>query len=313
MSLFLAMRIRPWGLLGVVGGLAITGTVAGFAAPIGWVFDLACNFRVQYFVTLALLSVLFLMGRRYRVAGGFGALALVNLAVIIPLYSGAGPATMPTARAILLNVHTENRRFDLVREFIQREKPDVIVFEEVNDEWLAELSKLGDDYSHILPAPRSDNFGIALFSHWPMENAEVREIGDAEIPSVLAQVVIRGKRLTIIGTHPLPPGTPENFASRNRQLTALASLARTQSLPLMVLGDLNATPWSPHFRRLLVAAALRNASRGHGLNASWPAPIFPMRIAIDHCLVSREILVSTVRVGPNVGSDHFPIIVDFAL
>ena len=313
MKTFLALRIRPWGLLGAVGALAVGGTLAGFAAPVGWVFDLATNFRVQYFVTLTLLAILFAVGRRHRAAGGFGIVALLNLAVIVPLYVGGEPTGASSIRAILLNVHTENRRFDLVREFILREEPDVVVFEEVNDEWLAELTKLGGDYSHILPAPRPDNFGMALFSRWPMQDAEIREIGDADVPSVIAHVVIRGKRLTIIGTHPLPPANPENFGLRNRQLIALAGLAGTRSGPLIILGDLNTTPWSPHFRALLTAANVRNASRGHGLNASWPVPIFPMRIPIDHCLVSREILVSKVRVGPNVGSDHFPLIVDFAL
>jgi endonuclease/exonuclease/phosphatase (EEP) superfamily protein YafD len=313
MSSFLAMRIRPWGLLGAVGGLAITGTVAGFAATLGWVFDLACNFRVQYFATLALLAVLFSLGRRYRVATGFGAVALLNLATIIPLYIGGESAGAPSIRAILLNVHTENRRFDLVRELIQREKPDVVVFEEVNDEWLGELTKLGDDYSHILPAPRPDNFGIALFSRWPMQDAEIREIGEAEIPSILAHITIREKGLTIIGTHPLPPSNPQQFALRNEQIAALAKLINVQSGPLVVLGDLNATPWSPHFRRLLAAADVRDAAHGHGLNASWPVPIFPMRIPIDHCLVSRDVHVLKVRLGPNVGSDHFAVIVDFAL
>jgi hypothetical protein len=143
MSSFLAMRVRPWGLLGALGGLAITGTVAGFAAPIGWVFDLACNFRVQYFAALLVLAILFSLGRRHRAGTVFGAVALLNLATIIPLYVGSVPSAAPFIRAILLNVHTENRRFDLVREFILREKPDLVVFEEVNDEWLAELTKHG--------------------------------------------------------------------------------------------------------------------------------------------------------------------------
>ncbi len=36
-------------------------------------------------------------------------------------------------------------------------------------------------------------------------------------------------------------------------------------------------------------------------------------LPLDHCLVSDEILVANRRVGPFVGSDHFPVVVDLVL
>ena len=35
-----------------------------------------------------------------------------------------------------------------------------------------------------------------------------------------------------------------------------------------------------------------------------------MRITIDHALVSREVQVHDRHVGPSIGSDHFPIVID---
>jgi len=37
------------------------------------------------------------------------------------------------------------------------------------------------------------------------------------------------------------------------------------------------------------------------------------RVAIDHCLVSPEIAIRDRHIGPDVGSDHFPVVLDFAL
>jgi len=36
-------------------------------------------------------------------------------------------------------------------------------------------------------------------------------------------------------------------------------------------------------------------------------------IPIDHCLVSPEIIVTKRSVGPSVGSDHYPVIIDFSI
>jgi endonuclease/exonuclease/phosphatase family metal-dependent hydrolase len=56
-----------------------------------------------------------------------------------------------------------------------------------------------------------------------------------------------------------------------------------------------------------------NAIRGCGWQTTWPAFLFPMRIAVDHCLVSPELRVLRREVGRSVGSDHLPQLVEIAL
>lgn len=38
-----------------------------------------------------------------------------------------------------------------------------------------------------------------------------------------------------------------------------------------------------------------------------------MSIPIDHCLHSPDITVINRRVGSDVGSDHYPLIIDFSI
>jgi endonuclease/exonuclease/phosphatase (EEP) superfamily protein YafD len=90
----------------------------------------------------------------------------------------------------------------------------------------------------------------------------------------------------------------------------VAQAARERYGPTLVLGDLNVTPWSPHFRALLREGRLADSARGFGWQASWPAYSLPLRIAIDHCLVSAEFTVLRRRLGPHVGSDHLPVFVE---
>ena len=46
------------------------------------------------------------------------------------------------------------------------------------------------------------------------------------------------------------------------------------------------------------------------MRATWPSGLILLRIPIDYCLVSEGIGVMDVQVGPDIGSDHFPLIVD---
>jgi len=79
----------------------------------------------------------------------------------------------------------------------------------------------------------------------------------------------------------------------------------------VVAGDLNATPWSPIFHRVLDLGRLRDSREGFGLHRTWPSGIHALlRIPIDHVLVGEGVTVLRREVGPHIGSDHRPVIVD---
>jgi endonuclease/exonuclease/phosphatase (EEP) superfamily protein YafD len=80
-----------------------------------------------------------------------------------------------------------------------------------------------------------------------------------------------------------------------------------------LLGDLNVTPWSPYFQELLAATGLRDSARGWGLQPSWPTMSLLLRVPIDHCLISPELHVTERTLGPDIGSDHFPLLVTLAV
>ena len=214
---------------------------------------------------------------------------------------------------MLLNVNTANQRSDLVKNLLREKNPDLVVLEEVDQRWLAELNELAGIYPHAVTAPREDNFGIALFSKRPLLNAEVIYLGQAEVPSVVAELDVGEQRVTILGTHPLPPGSREDARLRNVQLSTISKFLASRRKSVVVLGDLNVTPWSVHFKHLLDGTGLIDSSQGGGIHPTWPANFFPLRIPIDHCLVSPEVNVVSKQVGRNVGSDHLPLTVELAV
>jgi endonuclease/exonuclease/phosphatase (EEP) superfamily protein YafD len=79
------------------------------------------------------------------------------------------------------------------------------------------------------------------------------------------------------------------------------------------MGDFNATPWSRPYRRLHNGTGTCDTRAGYGVQASYPADSWLLRIPIDHVLASCNVGVRDRRIGPDVGSDHLPVIVDLVL
>lgn len=243
---------------------------------------------------------------------------MANLAVIVPIYFGADalPPTGPTHKAMLLNLLCNNDAHDRVIELIRTNRPDWFVVNELTPAWVQALDVLATEYPHkILIAGRSDGdpSGTGLYSALPFEFSQAEKIDDVGWPSVIARMKLEIGVINVIGTHPLPPALRELSWSRDRQLQAVARRAAACEGAVMVLGDLNVTSWSPVFADLLKESGLRDSRRGHGLQPSWPSDNIILRIPIDHCLVSPDVLVHRRWVGQAVGSDHFPVFVEISL
>jgi endonuclease/exonuclease/phosphatase (EEP) superfamily protein YafD len=291
-------------------------TLAGFFGRKLWLLDITSHFRVQYFFSLLLVTVGCLVSGQVWGALAAIALASVNATVMLPRFIPLAQAASngPVYRLLLSNVLMRNRSYDQLRKLVVREQPDLIVLIEPDQAWLDGLAHLRPDYPYWAVASRQDAYGIAVLSRQPFQSAEVIHLGSAEVPTVVARLNVGNhpdQMLTVIATHPPPPKGAVHSASRNNQLLALAQFARQPGEALILCGDLNLSPWSPHFSDLLKSSRLADSGRGFGVQPTWPADNWLLRTPIDHCLVSPHISVRRRRLGPRIGSDHLPIILDF--
>lgn len=306
------LRVTGSGLVATASVLACIATLAGFAGRSWWVLELTCHFRAQYALVLGLGALMMLAWRRVRWAVAFAAFALLDATVIAPRFlTGAEAAAGgdPAFRALLANVNFDNRDYPRIRQAITDHDPDFVVLLEVTPWLLDRLADLADRYPHRAAVPRADPFGIALLSRHPFLKAEVVQLGGAGFPSIMAEFASGGQRFTLLATHPPPPTSAETARGRNDQLAALALFARQPRL--LVLGDLNVTPWSPYFEDLSAVSGLRDSADGMGIQPSWPAGWPPLWIPIDHALFSEGIRIRKRKIGPAIGSDHYPLVVAF--
>jgi len=259
---------------------------------------------------------LVLAGQRRAIAAGVAALLVAwnALPVVQRASADAPPASCggPAFTVATVNLQYSNLQHDRLLAWLAGHRADVIVVQELTDVWAQALAGSGA-HPHRFLLTREDPYGIGVLSRWPLESAGAIDLAGDGLPSIAGIVDIEGRRVRLLGLHTHWPVLPEVARMRNAALGAAAGIARDSDLPVILLGDLNLTPDSPDFARLLDESTLRDVMSGRRWRPTWQAGFWPLALRIDHVLVSPEVCVEAVEVGPSIGSDHRPVIAQLRL
>ncbi len=309
----LATKVSFISLITGIGIFASLLTSIGYLGGYFWIFDLCSHFRPQYALVIVFSAILLALLKRYWTATIISIFIIPNLFEIIPLYlqpSVPEADGNPILRLMFANVHTANKNYVALISAVKKEAPDILILEEVDQEWMRNLEELAKEFEYKISFPQSDNFGIALFSRISPENCEIKMWGEFKLPYVEAVFGIRGKTVKFWAVHALPPVNGEYSRTRNMELAYFSKVLKDENGIRILAGDLNITPWSLHFKKFLKESGMRNSMKGFGIQPTWPTINPLMLIPIDHCLISPDVSVSGRRVGDVIGSDHRPLIID---
>jgi len=240
-------------------------------------------------------------------------------------------------RLLTYNVHRcvgTDRRLDVgrVAEVIAAQSPDIVALQEVD---VGRARTGGVDQAHRI----AQRLGMAFHFNAAFK-VEEEQFGDAILTTLPERLVKAGP----IPGHPRFPQleprgavwveieTPEGvlgvinthlgLVPREQRLQAAAvagadwALAAASEAPLVLVGDMNATPRSAAYR--IMAARLAEARRAAPF--AHRAPTFPSTfpvLAIDHVFASERVVIDAVRTPldplSRLASDHLPLIVDLSL
>jgi endonuclease/exonuclease/phosphatase (EEP) superfamily protein YafD len=289
-----------------------TAGALGSLGHLAWWLELFSHFRPQYALLLAGGAVVLLaLGRP---AAGLAALAFA-FANALPLAHYLGPPReapeAPEAaqglRAVLINPWFRNEDHQRVLDYVGALDPDLAIFLEVTPAWHDALRSL----ARLPYQARAGELFVA--SRQPLADLRALPLAGGSAMAVAFTLDVGGTAVSVIGAHANWPLGPTIAASRDRELTELAAIARSARPPVLLLGDLNATAFSPVFARLLTASGLGDCAAGRGFNPTWPTLFPPLFMQIDHCLAGPGLAVRRLRTGPYVGSDHYPLEVEVTL
>ncbi|MCB2223457.1 MAG: endonuclease/exonuclease/phosphatase family protein [Actinobacteria bacterium] len=303
------------GATGAAGAVAALATLGGLSGGLWWPLDLLSSFHPQYLVVLAAAALVHLALRSPASGVWLLAAALINAAIVAPLFLGSGAdpdAAGERLTVVSFNVGVSNPARDDIARYLAAEEPGLLFVIESSFEWEDALERQGPPLATLAIVPRGRVSGITVMAD-PSLGARVIPAGFADPGEAIAvEATLGGERLTVLGLHPPSPTNGERAARRDEVMAAAAEWVRGVEGPVLVIGDLNATPWSSAYRSFRWTAMLADTSHGSGFQPSWPAGWGPAMIPIDHALHSGGLVLVERRTGPSFGSAHRPLLVTVA-
>ena len=279
------------------------GLLFSFAAPLSPLADSVAHFRLHLLGCLTILIPLLSILRAGRVAAGAGAVilvaALVGLRPAWPM-AGATAKTRGEITILQLNLLYRNLSPEAVLALIDREKPDVIAFQEVSRANRPLLEALRENYPHQQLCAFAGVGGVAVLSRPPPAPGAARGCAKEGGLAWLRVATPKGP-VTAASLHlhwPYPFGQRE-------QIDRLAPLFNTLPAPVLLGGDFNAAPWSHAAARVAQSTRTRILP---GLRFTFHFSLqrrsLPIGMPIDHVLADPVFSPASLSVSEPVGSDH---------
>ena len=292
----------------VAGSTIAAVSLAGFFGSLWWVLDLTANFRPQQAAILVVLGTVALMGDQ-RVAAAILAVGLLDAAVVAPYVIGSVGSIVGDDRVEVMtfNVGVSNPNRADVAAFIAEEDPDVVFIFESSFEWEDTIRSSDLPLQIVAVVPRGRIAGVTVLVRPSLLPGAVEVQLGGEAAAVTLD--LGDRRIDVLGIHPPSPTTAARSDRRDRMMAAAAVWVRGRPGEVVVVGDLNATPWSHGLRTLRRTGGLVDTMRGRGLQPSWPVGWGVLAIPIDHVLHTGGLASEDRRTGPAFGSAHRPVMV----
>jgi endonuclease/exonuclease/phosphatase (EEP) superfamily protein YafD len=306
-------------MLAVAGlSLAVVLGFFGYSHP---AFDSLSHFRIHFAAMLVfpgLLLAVIAQGRERRV--GLLGIVFAGAVTAATLGTSLGGPVAPAAaeagdfaryRLLHLNLRFDNEDQAAFLSLLGAEQPDVVTLVEVSTLWAERLAATEAMYPHRIICRRGIRIGgAAILSKRPFTGEPPRCIDRGAM--ALATVDFNGNPVQVGSLHMGWPWPRED----ERQMPALAPELANLGPRAIIGSDLNAAWWSTRVKVLMALGGLELAGRGGTtwLHRRLPDALRPLiGLPIDHVMAKGGVITLDLRRGADVGSDHLPMVFDFAL
>ena len=318
MEVILMPRKSPLEIICLVCLLAILvmlglGRLAFLLPSLDWF----SHFPATALVGSLMLTTCLLVIRAWRTCWLAMVVVVFSGLLLIAPYLGSEPIRPESPGSNLVvatgNVLVSNTRLDEVVESL----PDVDVLSliETSTSWSDIFPSLEKRWPSQWIDLRDNPFGICLLTRAPVRSSEWIMLTPGGYPALRTDLVIDGVEVTILTVHTMSPQSLQMLATRDAQFRMLSDLIRAIPGNLILMGDLNASPWSSSLLDLMHETGLRSSRSSMGwsgvTSGTWPASLPSMiRLPIDHCLVRGDITPISTRTFPIPGADHLGLEVE---
>jgi endonuclease/exonuclease/phosphatase (EEP) superfamily protein YafD len=318
--------MNPMVILPILGALLVLPTILPLSTVPWWwvrVWDFPrLQLAILYLVAIALLYVLAPRGwSRFIIAC---ALVLCLAYQLSWIYAYLPIAPIQTQRAtttsrqhalriMVANILMTNRSAEKFLQVVNQAEPDLLIVDEPDAWWAEQLRGLDAVFSHQTKYPLENTYGMIFLSRLPVMRSEVKFVVEDDVPSIHSLIHLRsGQPVEMISLHPRPPQPNVDTEARDAELVLVGREVRKSSYPSIIAGDMNDVGWSHTSELFQKVSGLLDPRRGRGLYPTFHAKYLFLRYPLDHLFHSEEFRLVSMRVLDDVGSDHFPILVELS-
>lgn len=218
---------------------------------------------------------------------------------------------------LFANVLMSNRNSRALLDLIREADPDIILAVETDEWWRGQLTELQSSHPHNVLQPQDNEYGMLLYSRFPLSNPTVKFLIDDEVPSIHATVYMAdGQAVELRCLHPRPPFPTEDETATDRDAEVLIvgrEIKERVPGPAIVFGDLNDVAWSRTNYLFQNISGLLDPRVGRGFFNTFHASYPFIRFPLDHFFHSNHFRLVDFRRLPAFGSDHFPVYIKLSL
>lgn len=294
--------------------LSILGTGLNILFSDHHFFALADHFRFQFTVVGVLIFIPLLIKRNPWAFAAILATA-TQATWVLPWYLKTPVIECSSPfKVMVANVLSSNPEPDKFLTWFKDQQYDIVGLLEINKAWNEKLAPLRETYPHHVEVPMEDNFGLSLYSIYPITKSSITQYHYNSPLSIEATIVLSsGKNVLVILTHPVPPIGSEMSKIRQDQLQGMIQrIQLIQDTPVLVMGDFNMTMGEPLYYQFEKQTGLTNCRSGFGWMPSWRVDT-PFGIPIDHIFYGNGLKHQNMTIGPDIGSDHRPVLANLCL
>lgn len=270
--------------------------------------DILTHFAPLYVAGGLLTAVASLGAAQRRLALILAAAAIVpSAALMAPEFlrpqSPYAPADTPAQiKLVQFNAALDAQGLEARIAWLAQEDPDILVVEDSRE---VLQTAVAQRLNRSMSCGRT--CGVAIFTRKPPEMIESPRRGRYGLgPSIAVAHLADGKgRFPVIGVHYTWPTSVRTHRENSVRLhQILKPMAKDR---MIVTGDFNSTPWSFGRRRDDAAIGIERRTRAL---PTWPAngPMGLAFLPIDHVYAGPGWRTVSIRRGPRLGSDHYPVI-----
>ncbi len=221
------------------------------------------------------------------------------------------------------NVHRDESGDAATIDAVGAPDADIVCIQEATAAWEHVLrARYGGQYRFMIFKTQENAGGLAVLSHFPLEDLGTMSISDWH-PALHLRAVLPGGHLQILNVHLRAMFDGDNNPIHNYLSTGKDHLREIElftsrfppGAPAVVIGDFNESPKGPAVK-WLEARGFRNVlPLFHPGQFTWRGRklIAPVVLSIDHVMAGPSLMPVDANVAANGRSDHMPVVVRFEL